>query len=321
MTESLKLLADSFADNSTKLKAAYFDSIGSIPRLSAFMLTRMGKNTDAPALNEAKKLVADADSCFDNLSTELNPLLSVLVSSEAAPEKRLGRIISAYGTLKEKYIPSPYLIVAASVLEQLCKSDEDFDDTVSRAKNIYETISDKHPFVTGYDDIGICILYALSEKDDSYALREMDLCEKCLKEKLGYNNAVQALTHVLAFYLHSQTACLRLLALKKSFDKIGLSMGKSYRLASLGALCVSNQSPEVLASKVYGVYKYLGTKKGFSLFSLSKKDRIMYATLLTAYDELISEYPPRPSHIWAFHAALLSLICANTTEDLSGITK
>ena len=105
-----------------------------------------------------------------------------------------------------------------------------------------------------------------------------------MKQKFSFhNNAVQSLSHVLTLCVgEAQQKCDRVSAIYDALVVKGLTYGKDYELASLGALVNIDMTPEEVADEIADAAEFLKKCKGFGDWSIGQKSRTMFAALMAA---------------------------------------
>jgi hypothetical protein len=297
---------DLFAANAQALRAQYFEHYDVFPRAGAFWLTACGREADAFSLREAAALCAALDARFDGTSSQVQPLLASACAM-GEPEPLLLRVSRAYGALREVFLPSPQLIPAALLLALRCPDETDFDETARRVRQLFDALGGAHPLLTGFEDLGACVLLALSFSDAAKAAKTEAACEALLKPARVSGGALQSLALLACLAQEPEAFCLaapKYLALR--LPPLGA-----------GALAACEGEPEALAEKADAVAQALKKLPSFGLLSVSGSERRLWACLLTALDAKASSPAPFAENVLA--AAFFSFVGANTTDDLAAL--
>ncbi len=255
-------------------------------------------NVLCAALCVTKDVTADADalrSCNNILKAHTGALshfrgtakmaLVTLMSFAPDPNEKIERILDIYTKLKELFWASEYLTITASAISDMA-APEQIDSIVQHTRAIYDRMKANHPFLTSGDNSVFAALLALSGLDDRHIEDEMERCYNLLKPKFPLEgNAVQALSQVLALGTESaELKCQKALDLYDHLKANGRKYGRSFELATLGALVLSGVGIEALAQDMMDADDFLKDQKGFGAFGIGSHQRLMYAGILTMCD-------------------------------------
>ena len=196
------------------------------------------------------------------------------------PEGVLARTLQVYGLLKETFLSSCYLPVAAVAIAQLAQERE-FESIAGRTRALYKQMKAEHPMLTSGEDSAFAALLSLSRKTDEQLISAMEKCYEILKPGFFSGNAVQSLSHVLALGEgREEEKCSKTLALYDRLKERGCKYGTSYELPTLGVLALSDGEVSEIVRDMAEVDGYLAGQKGFGAFGIGKRQRLMYAGML-----------------------------------------
>lgn len=280
MEEQLTQRLELFIQNYEKIKNRFAWDNAMMIRLCANLFTAKNELVNIDNMTECKKILKNNAGVFSNLRgiTKLYTIASLAL--EEQPEHKLSQIKQAYKCLKEELPSSSYMVVAAGVLVDFVEPSQ-YPVIAKRAKSIYKKLKSEHPILTGREDITFTVLFAISEREESYLLDEVESCYKLLKKHFHSSNDVQSLSFVLALGEGSaEDKCNRLLKLYADLEWRGCKFGKGSELASLGVLALVNEDTKVLAGEIVDASEYLRKQKGFGMFRVSRRERLMLAGIL-----------------------------------------
>lgn len=289
MDGSLKNKCDLFAENYSTIKKAFTWDNSSSFRLGALLYTIEGREADTDAIKNGKELIKKDTGVFSEFKDITFFMTSVILSLQKEPEKLLQRTLSIYDNMKkEGFHSSPYLVLASlSIAMQNDILDE--NQIIISAKIYYDAMKKEHYFLTSSDDYGFATLLAMTDKSVQQATAEMEECYHILKETFHYSNAVQSLSHVLTFSNEDiKVKCDRVVELHKALKQRKCKFGSGMELCFLGLIALFDNNSEILADKIAEVNEYLKSKKGFTSWSITLQERLMYAAALVCEEYLDS---------------------------------
>ena len=284
MRESLQERCDLFIENRGELKLVFPFVSSVITPLCSSLFTLKGLCVDATTIQNCRKVLKENTGLFSNFRGISEAVVISLLALSDNPEEKMHRMIEVHARLRDGVWPSEFLVIAAIVIADLGQP-ETYEEVVERTKAIYRKMKEAHPFLTTSEDMAFAALLALSDMDAFSIEEETERCYSILMPEFFSKNAVQSLSHVLA--LGEQPAeekCERVMALFRYLKERGLKYGTNYELATLGVLALQEVGFEALAQDMIAVDEFLRTQKGFGPFSITAKQRLMYAGILTMYD-------------------------------------
>lgn len=275
-----------------------------------------------------KRQIVDTNkmkSCLEILKNQVGPFSSFRGTGKLAmismlaldndPEQKLKNTLEVYSLLKEKFFSSQYLPLASMVIANLAEW-EAYSHIAGRTRHIYELMKKAHPFLTSSEDSVFAALLALSHLSDEEIVGETNACYDLLKTTFPSGNAVQSLSHVLALS-HGVPVdkCQRTISLFNDLKEKGYRYGTNYELATLGVLAMLPTDNVSVINDIIDVDNFLTTQKGYGLFGIPKKQRLMHAGMLVTSDYMgdPNNVPMRSFAVGATSAAIgatMSLIAA-----------
>lgn len=284
MRESLKARCELFIKNRDIIKSSFAWQSNYLYPLCSSILTAKNEKVDVEKIKACKRLLHSKTGVFSNFRGVARPAIITTLSMESEPEVLLDRMLQIYDMLKELFLASEYLTVAAASIAQIAEPEQ-YSRVVRKTRTIYEKMKKNHPFLTSSSDSAFASLIALSELDENYAVEEMERCYEILYPEFFSGNAVQSLSHILTLGEgSSQIKCQKVMTLFELLKEKGHKYGTGEELATLGVLSMLDVDLNELAEEIVEVDEFLEDQKGFGIFGVGSKQRVMYAGILTMCD-------------------------------------
>lgn len=325
MNTSLREKCDLLIENKNTISGVYKWSSAGLNLSGAYLFTSSGKTADAAGLKAAEEILTAQTGAFSVFRGIIKvPLLCKMVLS-GEPGAYLARTEELYGRLnKSKWFSSEFNALAAMVLADRAK-DTEASDLVEKTLAMYQLMKEKHPWLTGHDDIVFAAILASTEADISRQAEEAERCFGILKNHFRGANAAQALSFVLA--LSGEAApekCGQVIRVYDGLKAAGHKYGSGYPLAALGMPAMLNMEPDDAVRAICEADTYLKEQKGFGDFSLGSENRRLYAAQMVLLDQR-----PAPDQspdvvtgsalaaaLAALEAAMIVIITTTTTTTL-----
>lgn len=285
MNEQTRVHCELFIENRDRIKSVFGWEGGLIHLACAGIYTAKDKRVDEGTLRLCKELLKQKVGVFSNFrSTARSPIASMLAVS-GSPERTLDNGLDVYGLLKKDFWSSVYLPMVAMIIAQMVNQNE-YERIAARTRIIYERMKAEHPFLTSGEDSALCALMALSDKSDDDLIHDAEICYRMLKPCFFSGNAVQSLSHILALCDgQAEEKCERTVGLFNKLKGAGYKYGTEHELPTLGVLAMADGNSDEIIREMIEIDTWLYAQKGFGFFSsISKKQRLMYAGILTQKD-------------------------------------
>lgn len=284
MRSTLSTLCNNFIENRDAIKSDYIWESSYMYPVAAAIFTGAHQQADAGRLKEAEYVLKDNTGIFSNFRGTLKLPMIALLGVSANPEEKMQNALEVYRLLKELFWNSTYLPVASMVIAGLV-APQKYSAVAARTRHIYELMKQEHPFLTSAEDSVFAALLALSDLTDEQIVQQTESCYQLLREEFFSGNAIQSLSHVLAIGQGSPEAkCRRLLNLYYALKENGMRYGREYELPTLGVLSMLPVGIDALTMDVAQVDEYLADQRGYGLFGVGRKQRLMHAAMLVACD-------------------------------------
>jgi hypothetical protein len=238
--------------------------------LGAILLVSNGTQADEDRLISVKELIKNSTGAFSNLRGNSNLPLIALLSQSGNPEKTLQDTIHVQNLLKaEGFFRNDHLALAAAQIA-LRTPPEKHSLTVSRTREFYLSMREKHPVATGDDDYIFSFLLANSGLEVQSTIETIEEIMALLKPHFTLStNLRQALAQILALGMRSaqeasslEQAVNRVFDLRDALKEHKLDPG--FDVASmLGVLSLLPGRPDAIASQVSSCFNSLQAEKAF----------------------------------------------------------
>ena len=251
---------------------------------SAMVFTNAGITADVEKMRTCKQLLKQDKSIFSDFRgiAELMVLSKMATSPE--PGACLENLTDIYKTLhKNRVLGGSYLVASALTVYDSCKPSE-YSAAAEKTKDIMKAMKARHPWLTSDSDLAFASLMAVSPKSVNRLIDECEACFEILKKSFPYHkNAVQSLSQVLTVCNgDAQRKCDRVTEIFNALQNRKLKYGKEYELAALGVFANTNISADLLADEIGEAFNLLKEFKGFGSLSMTKYQRLMFASMLAA---------------------------------------
>ena len=286
MNDKIKANCQLFIENRDRIKGEFpWESAYMYP-LCAALYTAKGRRANEEVLREAMDLLKARAGLFSNFRSTVKLAIAAMLDLSGNPEKTLNDGLKVYDKLKESFFSSAFLPMAAMTIAQMAEPYQ-YEEIVLRTRRIYERMKSNHFFLTSSEDSGFAAMLALSEKTDDALVEDMESCFAILSGMSMSSNAVQSLSHVLSISeAAADDKCRRTAALFDALKKAGYKYGKGYELPTLGVLALSEGDVEDIAGTMGEIDDFLSEQKGFGIFGIGAKQRLMYAGILAQSEYL-----------------------------------
>lgn len=284
MKELLRAGCELLADNRDVINKNFKWDMELMSVAGSVVYTGAGQTADVQRMNACKKILKRYEGIFSSFRSNMEiPALCKMALAED-PEGYLQALLAIYDKLRKgKIFGSEYMALAAL---SICDGNmaSRVDQVIERAKELMARMKAAHPLLTSDEDLPPVALLAMTDKSVDQIIAETEYCYDVMKKKFSFhNNSVQSLSHFIVLGEGSvEEKCAKISAIYDALVVKGISYGKDYGLASLGALADVEMTPEEIASEIADAAAYLKTRKGFGDFVMGKKTRVMFAVLLTA---------------------------------------
>lgn len=314
MRESLETLCSMLSQNRKIIKSVFPLENSYIYPVCAEIFTEKRQKAQEEKLNDCRRILKENTGVFSNFRGITKAVMISMMAVDSNPEEKLRRSLSVYALLKEYFFTSQYLPVASMAISSMAPESR-YEKLSARTRKIYEAMRSEHPFLTNSQDCIYAALLALSPRTDEKIIEETEKCYDILRGKFFSSNAVQSLSHILAFLDGTaEEKCSRTLELYDRLKLNGCRYGTNFELPTLGVAAMLPGEIKDIAKDIAEANEFLSRKKGFGFFSIGAKQRLMYAGMIVTSDIIeknnITAQSAAVGGIVALVAAQQAAICA-----------
>ena len=271
--------------NKETMKSAFAWEDGLTHLACAGIFINKEQTANEEMLLQCKDILKRNTGIFSNFKSTAKPMIVAMLAANENPQLLMERGLKVYDLLKEEFMSSVYLPIAAMIIAQYA-DEARYAELEQRTRRIYKQMRADHPFLTSGEDSTFCALMALLDKPDEVLLGDAEECYKTLKSNFFSSNAVQSLSHVLAMCDgEPKIKCQRTMELFQKLKEAGHKYGTSYELPTLGVLAMADGNQDEIVAEMAEIDQWLSEQKGFGFFSsISAKQRLMYAGMIAQQD-------------------------------------
>ena len=271
--------------NKETMKSAFAWEDGLTHLACAGIFINKEQTANEEMLLQCKDILKRYTGIFSNFKSTAKPMIVAMLAANENPQLLMERGLKVYDLLKEEFMSSVYLPIAAMIIAQYA-DEARYAELAQRTRRIYKQMRADHPFLTSGEDSTFCALMALLDKPDEVLLGDAEECYKILKNNFFSSNAVQSLSHVLAMCDgEPENKCQKTMELFQKLKEAGHKYGTSYELPTLGVLAMADGNQDEIAAEMAEIDQWLSEQKGFGFFSsISAKQRLMYAGMIAQQD-------------------------------------
>lgn len=271
--------------NKETMKSAFAWEDGLTHLACAGIFINKEQTANEEMLLQCKDILKRNTGIFSNFKSTAKPMIVAMLAANENPQLLMERGLKVYDLLKEEFMSSVYLPIAAMIIAQYA-DEARYAELAQRTRRIYKQMRAVHPFLTSGEDSTFCALMALLDKPDEVLLGDAEECYKILKNNFFSSNAVQSLSHVLSMCDgEPENKCQKTMELFQKLKEAGHKYGTSYELPTLGVLAMADGNQDEIAAEMAEIDQWLSEQKGFGFFSsISAKQRLMYAGMIAQQD-------------------------------------
>ena len=323
LNNALQVLCERMAGNREILKNALRWEDDAFYPVSANLFCARGVRPDAVDLIAARDLLKARTDIFSNFRGHVRLLLIAMLSLSRERETYLERVLSSYQMLKQRFISSDYLALAACFLAET-QDKAERERLVNRARELYERMKREHRFLTGAEDSPYAVLLAASDRSDDELIADMEESYALLKTVFHDSNSVQTVSHALA--LDRRVPKEKVARVAELYDAVRQAGGKYSRyepLAVLASLAMSDADIRLLADEIMEAEADLHERKGWrGIFGFDRETRMMHAAMLVTDLHLPDDTGEKAAMKAALSAALAQqmAVCMAATSAAAAST-
>ena len=282
MNSALQNLTVQYSEAREAVKSVFrMESEYSYP-VAANLYVSANVPVDPDRLEDCKRLIKAEAGIFSNFRGNIKVPLAAKLALSDDPQSRWMRAEANYEMLKEHFMRSEFLALAALLLTDSA-ADADVPALAARGKALYSRMRKEHPFLTGQEDSVFAILLAQSDRTDDALIADMEACYRLLDERFFKGDGIQTASHVLAMIGGTpEEKANKVIALYDAIRDAGGKYGKNWELSALAAFATDDTPVETIVSEMLAVDALLEGQKGYGIFGCDRKTRMMHAAMLVS---------------------------------------
>ena len=277
-----KLCQEYIADREEVGKAFRWDN-SALHTVCANIFCACGKAADSERLKDCHRIIKENTGFLSKFrSKKIRSVLASMLSLEEKPEDRMALANEYFHLLKKQFKKTEYLVLTAFLLADL--ADQTLtEETVSRGKEIYRGMNQKHRILTNKTDSVFAMLMAYSGKTAEELIGKTEVCYQALKKTFSGSGA-QTSAQVLAMAAGApEEKTRRVIELYDALREAGIKYGHSDELAPLAALSLADTPLSALTEEIKEADDFLKSRKGFDGTKESEQaERAMYAVMIVS---------------------------------------
>ena len=272
------------AENAQAIKREFSWQNTFTKRLAALLYAQEDRPVDCEAIRQCHALIKQNTGVFSAFRGDMALCVAALLSLSPNPEEVFGETLKVYGLLKDaKLRASDFLVVAAYQIAAQADPSR-HGDVVARTRAFYDDMKARHFFYTGQDDYIFAAMLGLADLDAKAGGERIEQLFGRLKNEFWDKNSVQTLAQVLVLGGSDDSTVERVLALRDALRSEKIKLDKSYTLSSLGVLALLPVEVDALVRDMGEAQAGLRAQKGFSPWSVTTQEMLLYAAALVAGD-------------------------------------
>lgn len=283
MDNAIMERVDLFSENYLHMKRYSKFEYNLLKMLSSLLYANEGKQIDAEAVLNAKKVIKDNTGLFSQFKGNAMITVATQLALSEQPEELFKKSMEVYRRMKEEgFSASDFLTIAAIMIANQ-KEEYDYNLVIRRSRAFYDEIKKQHFFLTGRDDYIFTTMLAMTDLEILETTKRMENFHQELKKEFFSGNGIQAMTEILVLSCESDDTILeRVMKVYQCFKEHGYRFRNEYMLPLLGTIALLPKEPEKVVEEILEAHDYLKGKKGFSGFSMTTKERMMFAAALVS---------------------------------------
>jgi len=289
MENETKNILALFVSNAQTIRKDFIMHNAMTKRLAALLYAQANKSIDCDAIRQSYDLIKQNTGLFSSFRGNMSLCIAAMLSLAPNRQELFDRTLEVYSLLKTtKLRASDFLAVSAF---QIASQTEPlrYQETVNRTRDFYDGMKRRNFFITGQDDYIFAAMLGLSDLDvDSGAERVAEIVDR-MKNEFWSKNSVQTLAQILALSDSCDTTVSRVLTLRDALRKHRIRLDKAYTLPTLGVLALLPVDTNVIVQDIDEAQHILRKQKGFSSWSVTKQELLIYVAATTASEHAHGE--------------------------------
>ena len=271
-----------FASNAQAIRNEFTWHNAMTKRFAALIYAQENKVIDCGSIEQCHTLMKSHTGFFSSFRGNMSLCIATLLSLSPDPQELFDKTLQVYDLLKaSKLRSSDFLAVAAF---QIASQAEpvNYQTTVDRTRDFYDGMRAHNFFITGQDDYIFAAMLGLSDLAVTSGTERIAEVVDRLKNEFWSKNSVQNLSQILALGNSCDATVSRVFTLRDALRAQRIRLDKAYTLPTLGALALLPVDIDTIVNDIAEGQKILREQKGFSSWSVSKQELLIYVAAVTA---------------------------------------
>lgn len=320
MEDRLKLKLDKMISLYEYLRKEYKWNDDLMLRFTAFIYTVHDREFDKKQFDEALEYIKTTSARFSHYkSDQAFSIAALLINKYDNPKEAFDKQLKIEEKLKASgFKKSSYLCIASYAL-MLTAKEEDWDQRIERAAEIYKGMKKDHFWLTGADDYPVVMLLAASPESSEKITNNAEECFNKLHEAgFSKSNGLQFLSQILTFVPKPTEDKIK--ACKDVFHYLKDNKVKIYYsyYGVIGFLEVLGDDTMEAAEEVVEVYEYLRANKDFRW--LGNDMNVLMATSLVCNEYVQAKIQEQTLIEATVGVSIETLIAAQTAAMIATTT-
>ena len=267
-----------FVNNAQIIRKEFRRHNAMTKRLAALLYAQENKKIDCESIERYYNMMRQNTGLFSSFRGNMSLCIATLLSLSTNPQGLFDKTLQVYDMLKTlKLRSSDYLAVAAF---QIASQTEpaNYQNAVNRTRDFYDGMKARNFFITGQDDYIFAAMLGLSDLDIITGADRIAEIINRMKKEFSSKNSVQNLSQILALGNSCDETVSRVLCLRDALRAQRIRLDKEYTLPTLGTLALLPVDIKTIVDDIDQAQQVIRAQKGFSSWSVSKQELIIYAT-------------------------------------------
>lgn len=298
-----------FTSNKEAIDKAFKLEFGASQVAAALIFTNAGRTADTNRMKTCHDILKKKAGIFSPFRDSSELIVLARMALENYPEQYIDELISIYKEFGKKTLyQDNYVLLTAMIIQDRGQKD---NTAAIKEKTIaiMKAMADKHPILTGSEDLALAALLAMTGHSVEHIIGDMEECYNYAKKELRLkadSNAIQALAQILALGEGEiRSNCDKVTSLFNEFKAQGSKFGSSTEFPAIASLIDIEKPKEQLVAEVIEASAYLKKFKGFGSFYMDNKDRLMYASLLA--NSVFASEPSSDASVIVSNAIMMAI--------------
>ncbi len=291
MNKDLEKYCELFVDNRHITNGVFSLDWNMIPA-TAMLYTNEDEVADLDRLKECRQLLRKKAGLISVFREYLEAPLAAKMALSDDPEFYFDAVRTISEELDDaKVFKSDYMIIAAMIIFEHVPLEE-ARSYINNTKILYQKMRKERSIFTSNRDVVFSTLLAVSDIEYDNIFLEITENYNLLKGQIRFADN-RELSRLLSLDLGAPgLKTERFLNLYHTLKERQLNFGSGYELNTLALLSCLDVDDNTLITMLTEVNRYLEVQKGFHGMAMSKKERLMYSTMivikaLKPYDDII----------------------------------